>query len=196
MKNKHILIISAFSIVITLNQQSLHAYSETAREMEKGADSGEEAAGPVGAAFGGLFGGAVGLVKDTGDTVAGRTDEEREMRDQREEEYEMRNRRNARDEMYMADESDMDEPRPYRQSETSREMEKGSASGEEAAGPVGAAVGGLFGAGVGLVEDTGEFVTGQKAEEYEEQRPEEEEMPMIRYTGEMNDGNLTIDEVE
>ncbi len=195
MKFKHMLITSAFSIVVgMLNQQTLQAHSETATEMNKGAASGEQAAGPVGAAVGGLFGGAVGLVKDTGDTVSGTTTEEREMRDEERERIDkgMSVYEGSSDEMGY--DSDMDESRPRRRSETATEMEKGAASGEEMAGPVGAAVGGLFGAGVGLVEDTGEFVAGEKGEEYEEGRPEEETSMTMR--GEMKDGNLTIDEVE
>jgi hypothetical protein len=68
---RNILTILAFSIVCMLNQQTLQARSETSREMERGAARGEEKAGPVGAAVGGLFGAGVGLTEDTGNWVTG-----------------------------------------------------------------------------------------------------------------------------
>lgn len=73
------------------------------------------------------------------------------------------------------------EEEPYRRSETAREIEKATASGEETAGPVGAAAGGVVGAGVGLVKDTAHLFSGKPVEETDEEAMEEEnEMPVRR----------------
>jgi hypothetical protein len=189
------LTISALSIITgsIISQQTLQARSETATEMQRGTERGEASAGPVGAVVGGLFGGATGLVRDTENVVTGKTAEERAMRE-------------SSDDMDMTyDESEMSEP----QSNTATEMERGTEHGEEVAGPVGAAVGGLFGAGVGLAEDTGDFVTGKTAKRNDMQNQEEdifmtyegpsaydEDMDLIPRDVSHMDHTLTIDEVE
>jgi len=181
MKNKYILTITAFSIIAgsMLSQQTLQARSETATEMEKGTEHGEEVAGPVGAVFGGLLGGTVGLVKDTGDVVTGETEEDRILRDRYEDE--------TMPASYYEEEivpvtydkyDDMDDLYTNGRSETAKEMEKGAASGEDLLGPIGAVAGGIVGAGVGLAKDTGEAVTGRDYEEEVVLEPRETEMFM------------------
>jgi hypothetical protein len=137
MKKKYI--VTAMALGIILANQSIRAQSETVSEMEKASASGEEVAGPIGAAVGGFFGGAVGLVKDTGNTISGTTSTE---------------------EMYMDNDSDLETVAP--RTETAKEMKKAATSGEEVAGPLGAAAGTLVGAGVGLVKDTGEVIAGKE----------------------------------
>ncbi len=171
MKNTHILTILALSIITygMLNEQTLQARSETATEMEKGTAHGEEVAGPVGAVVGGLFGGTVGLAKDTGDVVTGETDKDIIIRDNRYDDDTMQV-------SYYEDEivpttydtykyEDIDDLYTDERSETSKEMEKGAASGEDLLGPIGAVAGGIVGTGVGLAKDTSEAVTGREYDE-------------------------------
>jgi hypothetical protein len=149
-----------------ITEQTLHAESETSYEMEKGTAYGDETAGPIGAAVGGIFGGAVGLAKDTGNAVTG-TDYDI-VEEPYEEDFFM-STTNPDFDTYMPDETMYEHTYYGDQSETAREMNRGAAKGEEVAGSVGAAVGGLLGGAVGLVEDTGELVSGRPVEDVEEE---------------------------
>lgn len=194
MKRRYMLTISVFSIIagsMMLNQHTLQARSETAREMEEGTARGEEAAGPVGAVVGGLLGGATGLVKDTGDAVTG----DRVIVDEYEDDILPR----TYDDEYI-----YEDVYTNGRSETAKEMAKGAASGENLLGPVGAVAGGIVGAGVGLAKDTDEAITGRNYGEEEviigpserEVFITEEDMDLIPRDISPMDNTLTIDEVE
>jgi len=216
MKRTYILNITAFAIItgITFNQQTMQARSETAREIDKGSSHGEEVAGPVGAVAGGLLGAGVGAVKDTGDVLSGRTRDESIIIEDRYETplFDENIYGNVDDELYanrrldtgIYDDMD-DELYTNGRSETAKEMEKGAASGEDLLGPVGAVAGGIVGAGVGLVKDTGEAVTGRDYEEELVREPSETEtfmtdddmdITMIPRDVSNNDNQLIMSDVD
>lgn len=119
---------------------------------------------------GGLFDVASDTVEGTGKVITGRATKDDKLQERREEDVLM-----IEDDSDMNHDEDMAEASTNGRGEISKEMEKGAASGEEVAGPVGGVVGGLFGVGVGAVKETGEVITGRDGKDNDNDVAQEKE---------------------